>query len=166
MNEALASYFEGEKSAGLALAAIGLLMAGAAGAFLSLRAQPKAFAYTLLVWAALELAVGVGLYVKTDPQVARLASLLADQPAEFYESERPRMATVQRNFVVLEGVWLVVIIASAVLAVWQKAQPAVSGIALGMLVNTAVLLVFDIMAERRGSTYFDRISVSGPRSTP
>src|SRR5262245_4954675 len=100
MNEALTTYFAGEKNAGAVLAVIGLLMG--AGALLATRGLPKAFTYTLAVWALLELAIGVGLYLKTDPQVARLAALLANDAAAFYTTEQPRMATVQRNFVLLE----------------------------------------------------------------
>jgi hypothetical protein len=160
MNEALAAYFAGEKNAGAVLAVIGLAVG--AGALFSARSESKAFAYTLAVWAALELAIGIGLYLKTDPQVAKLGALLVNDAAAFYAAEQPRMATVQRNFVLLEGAWLVLITGSAALSVWQKANLTAAGIALGMLINTSLLLTFDIAAERRGSAYI--AALHGSRS--
>ena len=151
MHEALTTYFAGEKNAGAVLAAIGLVMGAAA--LMAARGQPKALAYTLAACAVLELAIGVGLYLKTDPQVARLSELLANDAAAFYAAEQPRMVTVQRNFVLLEGAWLVLITGSAVVAVWKKANPTASGIALGLLINTCLFLAFDVVAERRGSIY-------------
>jgi hypothetical protein len=164
MNEALATYFTGEKNAGAVLALIGLAMG--TGAFFSTRTPPKAFGYTIAVWALLELGIGVGLYLKTDPQVARLAGQLAGDAAAFYAAERPRMAAVQRNFVILECVWLAIIFCSAVIAVWKKGNPTASGVALGVLINTCLFLAFDIVAERRGSAYTAALNADRAQGTP
>jgi hypothetical protein len=151
VQDALMLYFEGEKSAGLFLAGLGV--AELAAAALLFRADLRSFAVTIGILALAECALGVGLYLRTDPQVGRLVSQLASEPARFYVDESARMARVQRNFVVIEYVEVVLIIASALIAITQRGRPALAGVALGVLISAAVLLAFDLVAERRGSAY-------------
>jgi hypothetical protein len=158
----LTAYFDGEKNAGLMLAAIGIAVLGAGSVLLPARWELRAFAMTLLVLGVVEIAIGVGLYLKTGPQVERLVSLLATDGAAFTASESPRMQIVQRNFVVLEAFWLVLMTASAAVALWQKRNPTWNGIALGVLINASVFLAFDIIAERRGNRYLAAL-VEGER---
>lgn len=68
------------------------------------------------------------------------------------------MSRVQRNFVVIEYVELVIIVATAVAAVLLKTRPGAAGVALGLLISAAVLLAFDIVAERRGTAYLAAIA--------
>ena len=159
MNDALTRYFDGEKNAGLFFAGIGLAVLVAAAVLFPER-EMRSFAITLLVFGLLELAVGAGLYLKTGPQVARLVEQLTRDGAAFYAAERPRMAIVQRNFVYLESLWLALIVSSAAVAVWQKRNVTLSGVALGILVSTAVVLAFDILADRRGEEYLNALSAS------
>jgi hypothetical protein len=121
----------------------------------------RAFAITLAVGGLLELAIGVGLYLKTGPQVAKLVGQLASDPAGFYAAERARMAIVQRNFVYLEFGWLALIGGCAAVAVWKKHAPVPSGVALGLLLTVVVILTFDIVAERRGALYLDALGRGG-----
>ena len=153
MNDALSRYFEGEKSAGLFLAAIGVVVLVAAAVLFPTRNELRPLAITLLVFGLLDVVVGLGLYLKTPAQVARLSVQLSSDGAAFYAAERPRMEIVQRNFVYLESLWLVLIVISAAVAVWQKQNATVSGIALAILISTAVFLAFDMIAERRGERY-------------
>jgi hypothetical protein len=68
MQDALTVYFDGEKYAGLLLAGIaGSVMIAAAIMFRS-GAGLRSFAVTLGVLALAEIALGVGLYVRTGPQ--------------------------------------------------------------------------------------------------
>jgi hypothetical protein len=68
MQDALTVYFDGEKYAGLLLAGIaGSVMIAAAIMFRS-SAGLRSFAVTLGVLALAEIALGVGLYVRTGPQ--------------------------------------------------------------------------------------------------
>jgi hypothetical protein len=153
MQNALTIYFQGEKNAGLCLAGIGLVGLAAAAVFFPARWNVRSFAITLGVLALVQLAIGVGLYLKTGPQVAALLSKLSSDSGAFYVDEGARMAKVQRNFVILEYAWIALIAASAVVAVALKARFRVTGIALALLVNFAIILTFDLIAERRGAVY-------------
>ena len=163
MQDAVMAYFDGEKNAGLVLTAIGVAVITAAGLLFHPKWGLRSFAVTLALFALLELAIGVGLYVRTGPQVsALLARMGSDAPAVAAEEEA-RMARIQRNFVVLQYTWLVVITVVALIAVTQKSRFWVSGIALGVLVNAALFLAFDLVAERRGAAYLAAIAERGGR---
>jgi hypothetical protein len=154
MHDALMLYFDGEKHAGLYLAAAGAVIIVFAAVLLR---PPRSFAVTLVVLAIAEIALGVGLYLRTGPQVSRLVAQLGSEPAHFHSEENVRMERVQRNFIIVEYVELSMIILSAILAVTQKNRPMIAGIALGLLIHTALLLAFDLIAERRGAVYLRSI---------
>ena len=153
LQEAAAVYFTGEKSAGLMLAAIALVFAIAAILLVRIGPALRPFGLTVGAVAVAEIALGVGLYLRTGPQVRRLDEQLRVAPAAFQADESARMARVQRNFVVIEYVELVLIIVAAVAAVALKTRPAVAGVALGFLVHGSLLLTFDSFAEHRGADY-------------
>jgi hypothetical protein len=163
MLDALHAYFDGEKYAGLLLAGISVAVLIAAAIMFRAGPSHRPFAATLGVFALIQIALGVGLYLRTGPQVAALVSQLgADAPA-FYSAEAARMDRVQRNFVIIEYVELVIIVAAAIVAIAEKTRPGLSGVALGFLISASVLLAFDVIAERRGAEYVAAIG-SGQRS--
>jgi hypothetical protein len=73
------------------------------------------------------------------------------------------MARVQRAFVVGEYVEVAVIVAGARAALALKHRVAVAGVALGLLLNAALLLAFDLAAERRGAASLAAIEGRAPR---
>ena len=144
---ALAAYFQGEKSAGLFVAGVGVVAIVAAALLFR---QMRAFSITMIVLALLELAIGVGLYLRTGPQVRRLEAQLASDEGGLRASESARMLRVQRNFRYIEyaEVAIIVVCALAALAMRHRA-----GVALALLIHAAIFLAFDITAEHRGAEY-------------
>jgi hypothetical protein len=157
MQDIVLAYFNGEKQAGLLLIAIGAI--GIAGAVLFFQARwgLRSLAITLGVLALAEITLGAGLYLRTDAQVNGLMAQLASDRGRFDSEERARMLRVQRTFVVIEFVELAVIVACAVIAITQKHRSGMTGVALGLLINGAFLLAFDLVAERRGAVYLAAI---------
>lgn len=68
--------FNGEKNAGLLLIGIGLVGIAAAAVFFQARWGLRSLAVTLGVLALAQIALGVGLYLRTDPQVKGLIAQL------------------------------------------------------------------------------------------
>jgi hypothetical protein len=152
MQDALTLYFNREKYAGLFLAgiAIGVMVA----AVIMLRTGPfRPFPVTMAIVALAEIGLGIGLYLRTGPQVRRLEEQLRLDAAAFHSAESSRMARVQRNFVVIEYAELIVIVVAAATAVLMKTRPGPAGVALGLAISASVLLAFDVYAERRGAEY-------------
>jgi hypothetical protein len=153
MHDALTMYFNGEKYAGLVLAGFAIFAIAVAVLLYRSGGDLRSFAMTLGIIALAEIALGVGLYARTGPQARGLEDQLRSDATVFYAEESTRMTRVQKNFVIIEYVELVVIIACALAAVALKAKPGPSGVALGLLINASVLLAFDVLAERRGADY-------------
>ncbi|MGH8029435.1 MAG: hypothetical protein ACREO3_05825 [Arenimonas sp.] len=159
------TYFNGEKNGGLVLVAIAIVGLAAAVTFWQPRWELRSFAVTLGILAVAELALGIGLYLRTDPQVANLLTQFGSNGAGIYSDEVARMVRVQRNFVVIQYVEVAIIIGGALVALLLKGRPWVAGIALGLLIHAAVLLAFDLVAERRGAVYLAAIK-AGQQASP
>jgi len=158
MHDALTVYFDGEKYAGLLLAGVAAVGLLAAVSIFRARMDLRSFAVTLAVLALAQIALGVGLYLRTGPQVSGLVEQFNADPAAFRSAEGTRMARVQRNFVIIEYVEAAIIVVCVFVAVTQKHRPVLAGVGLGLLIHGAVLLAFDVIAERRGSAYLAAIN--------
>jgi len=117
----------------------------------------RSFAVTLGVLALIEITIGVGLYLRTGPQVNGLVAQLGSDAARFFADDAARMARVQRNFVVVQFIEVAVIVLAAIPALALKNRFWIAGIVLGLLLNAALLLAFDLVAERRGAAYLAAI---------
>lgn len=147
-------YFEGERQAGLLVAVLGLL---ALGFSLWLRAQPhtfRAMLFPLGVVGLLQLGIGVGLALKTPPQVTAVVRGLTDTPTEARRVETARMARVQRNFRIVEVVEAVVVLAALAMVLGLRERPTLVAVGMGLLLQGAVMLAFDVFAEARGAVYY------------
>ena len=157
MQDALNAYFAGEEHAGLLLAGVGIATLALGAVFYQPRWGLRSFAVTLAVFALVEIAIGVALYLRTGPQVTSLLAQLGGDSARFFAEEGARMARVQRNFVVIQYIELVVVVTTAIAAISFRNRFALAGIALGLLCHAALLLAFDLIAERRGTIYLSEI---------
>lgn len=163
MQNELVTYFNGEKDGSLLLIGIGVLGLAAATLFMQERWGLRSFAVTLAVFALFEIGTGIGIYVRTGPQVGNLLAQLGSDAALFFSEEGTRMAKVQKTFFLVEYVEVVVIAIMAITAVAQKNRFWLAGIALGVLLNVTLLLAFDLAAERRSATYLGAIEVQANR---
>ena len=153
MNEAVVSYFTGEKYGGLLLIGVGAAAIAVAVVLLQPRWGLRSFAIPLAVVALLEIALGIGLYLRTGPQVSELLAQLGSDAPGFVTDESARMARVQRNFIVVQFIEVAIIVVAALVALTQKDRFWIAAVALAFLCHAAFLLVFDIVAERRGAEY-------------
>lgn len=147
-------YFAAEKQAAVFIGSLGVVAAIFA-AYLWLSANSfKAMAWPLLIIGLAQIAIGVGLFIRTDPQVARLQEGLEVNPQATVESEVARMTKVNRSFKVIEVIEVVVILAGIFLALFFRSRNlALASVGMGLLLQAAVLLVFDLFAEHRALVY-------------
>src|SRR5439155_22560596 len=102
MHDALLIYFTGEKNASVFLGALGVAVIAAAAVLARTRSDLRSCAATLGIVALIEIAIGVGLHLRTGPQVSRLTTQLPSDPARLHSDEAARIARVQRNFLVIQ----------------------------------------------------------------
>ena len=158
MQDALTLYFNGEKYAGLLLAGMAFAALVASAVMWRAGSPLRPFSTTVGFFALAEIALGGGLYLRTGPQVNRLDEQLRSDPQSFYSSEAARMRRVQRNFVIVEYVEVVIIVTAAIAALSLKSRSGPAGVALGLLINASVVFAFDVFAERRGAEYVSALA--------
>lgn len=147
-------YFTAEKQGAILIAGIGLISCIFA-AYLWLSASSfRAMAWPLIIIGAGQIAIGAGLLIRTDPQVARLQEGLRANPQVTVESELARMAKVNRSFKVIEATEVVVILVGVLLALFFRSRNlALASVGMGLFLQAAVLLAFDLFAEHRALIY-------------
>lgn len=158
MNVELLRYFHAEERAAALFVGLGAA-ALALAAWFFVGAHPLRPALWPLAGIGLvQLAVGATVYFRTERQVRDLISRLNSDPAAFRALEAGRMTTVQRTFVLLR--WLeLILIALGLLLVLFGAEwaPWAHGVGWGLLVQSVVTFACDHFAERRGAEYLAAI---------
>ncbi|POY34766.1 hypothetical protein C3K47_18710 [Solitalea longa] len=154
------SYFEAEKSATFIIMIIGLLAVITAIVFFFLKT--KLFVGTaipLLVFGAIEVAIGYTVYAQTDKQTSDVIYSFDMNPDYLKNKELPRIQKVNSNFKVIMYVEIGLLLLSLVL-VWlnYSKQNFWLGIGLGLLLQGLILFVFDQIAERRARIYTEKLT--------
>lgn len=166
MRDVILEYFAGERNAGLLVALIGALALVAAIVLFQPRWELRPLAIALGALGLLELTVGLGLVLRTGPQVEQLLALLGSDPARLHADESTRMTRVQANFTILQYAWVALIALATLAACTQKGRPVVWSASLGVLVHAAFFLAFDQIAERRGAVYLKALTDGSATHAP
>lgn len=157
MHAALITYFAGEKRESLLF----LLVGGAAialSAYFWMTSNPqRAMGYPLVAVALIQLVVGWTVYARTDRQVRDLHTLLARNPGAYVGEEIPRMMKVQRSFQIYKWIEILLLSAGAVGMLLSRGRPTLHAVSLGLALQSSLMLVFDVVAERRADVYVEQI---------
>jgi hypothetical protein len=150
----LLGYFTAEKHGAVLIGAFGIISAGFAAYLWFTHSPFRAMAWPLLIIGAGQLALGAGLLIRTDSQVARLQAGLRFSPQVTVQSELARMKRVNRSFKVIEAVEVLLLLAGLFLALALGSRHlAWAAVGMGLLVQAAITLVFDLFAEHRALVY-------------
>lgn len=157
MLDTLTAYFHGEKQGAIALMILGGAALTAAIVLVATRSDYRAMAIPLGLIALLQIAIGIGLYARTDPQVASLVGqATADAPA-MIAAELARMTKVMASFGVIKIIELVIFAIGVGLTYAFAHRPAIHAIGIGLIIQAAVMLAFDLTAERRAAPYVEAL---------
>lgn len=154
--DALHTYFDGERQAGLGAALLGLIACGFSAWLWSTTSAFRAMLVPVALIGLIQLGIGVGLWVKTPAQVAALEAGLAQPEAAARtarSTELVRMERVMKNFLVIKAVELLLIAVGVGLIFGLRQRGWAVGVGMGLLVQAAVMLAFDVFAEARGEPY-------------
>jgi hypothetical protein len=153
--EPLLRYFDGEKQAGSLAILLGALSIAFAG-WLFRGASPfRAMLVPLVIFGLIQVGVGIGLHARTPAQVAALEAGLRGDFTKERAGEIERMRRVQRNFGTLKIAWIVILMAGVSLVMGMARRPVAVGVGMALAIHAAVMLAFDVFAERRGSAYLE-----------
>jgi hypothetical protein len=159
MDERIYTYFQGEKQAGAAFAALGAIALLLSLALWRGRGDLRGMVYPLVLFGLVQIGVGGGLLLRTDAQVAGLVEQYQRAPAAFRESELERMKKVQRSFQLIKAAELVLLATGAGLAFGVRSNRFWSAVGLGLVAQMAVMLAFDLLAEKRGKAYLEQLEI-------
>lgn len=169
MRDDMHRYYTGEKRGGLWLLSIGAPSIAAGTGLLFHEGEfYRGLAYPLLVLGAAELIGGVAFYLNTNRRVPRFEKQLAIDPRAYRDSESARMLRVGRELRLLEGVEIAFIIAGATMTsigALEK-RDLLAGIGTGVMIQSAVLFIYDQLAARRAQRYGESLTRFGIGITP
>jgi hypothetical protein len=159
MQQAMQAYFEGERAEAVLIFMMGVAAIGLSLVLLSRYGGPliRGLTIPLMLVGLIQLVVGGTVFTRTPAQAAALSQQLKSAPQAYRAAETARMATVMKSFTtykIIEVVFIVV----GLLGTLFVTQSLWLGIAMGMLVQGAVMLPLDIVAEGRGRDYLAAIA--------
>lgn len=149
-------YFEGEKLQCTLGIIISVLSISLSLYFLS-QQKPllNGTAYSFLPFSVLLLAICIGIVARTPKDIKRVTEAYQTAPQNMLKDELPRMERVMNNFTIIKKVEMVLFLAGLLLAVFFWKNDLVKGIAIGLMVQCAMLYLFDYTASKRGKAYFE-----------
>jgi hypothetical protein len=151
----LTAYFTAEKHGGLLLVALAAASVALAIYLFATKSPFSAMAWPVLVLGGIELVIGLTVAARSPAQLAEIAAGLDAKRTVTITTEIERMARVNGTFDVITKVEIALIVLSLVFVVVQPAPATLGSLGLGILLQSAVLLVFDTFAHHRAIHYVE-----------
>lgn len=113
--------------------------------------------WPLAAVALIQLAVGGVILLRTPAQAAELEAQLAAQPLAFKEAETLRLTRVLDAFRFYKLVEIALLLVAIGLALFLPHNDIARGWALGLLLQSSLMLAADLVAEQRAEFYLDAL---------
>lgn len=158
MSSFITNYFRGEKRESYLFISAGFvfLVLGYYGYFVSESAFHNGASIPFALIAIIQIIVGSNIAYRTDAQVRNLLDLFSKDFNAFETAEQSRMAGVMQNFTWIKRIELGLFLLGLVLlilAVGGKISTIMLGVGVGLVIQCALMLVFDLFAELRAREY-------------
>ncbi|MEJ7626410.1 MAG: hypothetical protein WKF35_06085 [Ferruginibacter sp.] len=149
------NYFKAEKLESAIFVVVGIIAVVISIYFLVKLQQPyyNGMAYALIAIALLQLTVGASVYLRSDKDIARVNQMIASNPDQISTIEKPGMEVVMKKFVLYRWIEIAQIITGIILFFSFQHGSSWKGLGLGMMITGGLMLLFDLVAEKRGHTY-------------
>ena len=151
----LTAYFTAEKHGGVLLIALAVASLALAGYLFATKSVFGAMAWPVLVLGGIELVIGLTIATRTAAQVAELEAGLQANRNVTITAEVERMARVNGTFEAIKKVEVALIAIGLVFALVRPAPATLGAVGLGIVLQCAVLLVFDTFAHHRAIHYVE-----------
>jgi hypothetical protein len=151
-------YFIAEKQESLLFLGIGIaaIIIALLGLFIWKTQFWKGASIPLVVIAVLQIIVGFTVYNRSDADRIRVVYELTMNPDDLKEKELPRMEKVNKNFVLYRYVEIALLLAGIVVAVLYRSnmdKQFLFGLAIALIIQSALMLGADYFAEKRALMY-------------
>jgi len=149
-------YFRSERLESLFFIAVGLVAIIVAGYFFIIIKEPfySGAAYSLILIAFIQVVVGTCVYIRSPKDIERVQQFIQSDVSKIASEEIPRMNTVMKNFQLYKYVELLLIVVGFFLFAFID-NPLLCGIGMGLVIQSSLMLILDLIAVSRGSAYMD-----------
>jgi hypothetical protein len=151
----LTAYFTAEKHGGVLLMALAAASLALAGYLFATKSAFSAMAWPVLVLGGIELVIGLTVATRTSAQIAELEAGLQATRNVTLTVEIERMARIDATFEAIKKVEVALIAIGLVFALVRPAPHTLGAVGLGIVLQCAVLLVFDTFAHHRAVHYVE-----------
>lgn len=157
MHVALITYFSAEKRESLLFLLVGVAAIAASVVLWRTGSPYRGMGYPLAAIALIQLVVGSTVHFRTDNQVRDLHQRLATDPPAYAAAELSRMTTVRRSFTIYKGIEIALLAAGIAGTFLFRDRQTLYAASIGLIVQSPLMLVLDLFAERRADVYMGRI---------
>ena len=156
-DDILLRYFTAEKHESLLFLAVGMAALIASWLLYRHTTRYRGMIAPLVAIAAIQIVVGGTVFLRTDMQVAELQRKRIVAPAPFKAEEGRRMTGVMRNFELYKAIEAALLCLGIALAALLRRRAYWHAFGLGLTLQSAFMLVLDLLAESRGQGYLDAV---------
>ncbi len=148
------SYFNDEKLQ-CSIGAIVSIIFIATSAFFLFQQKPflKGIAYSTIPLSILLLSICMGVIARTSKDIARVSTFQKEMPESIHIEEIPRMEKVMNSFIIIKKVEIIIFLVGLILTFLFWRSELIKGVAIGLVIMSISLYIFDSIAESRGERY-------------
>jgi len=159
MSEQIVKYFSAEKSESLLFMVVGLIAVFVSVYFFfqSKDVFYKGMIIPLVLIGLIQLVVGSTVFFRSDKDITKAETYLAESKEILKQQELPRMEEVMKNFQFYKWTEIGFIVAGIILLLVFTSFNYWKGLGLAMLIQGVFMLALDMFAEKRGADYIDWI---------
>lgn len=162
MQQEISAYFLAEKYESLIFVSIGAL-ALAVSVWLwmsnnSFATTFKAMSYPLVAVGIIQIIVGSSVYLRSDVQIATFTKQVVSAPQAYKADEIKRMAIVNKNFTIYKWVEVALLLCGIIVTFVVSRNSSWYAFAIGLILQSSLMLVADLFAEHRAYHYLDSIN--------
>jgi hypothetical protein len=157
MHSQLLKYFLAEKHESLLFMLISVAAIVTAIFLFKTNSEYKGMAYPLIAIALIQLVVGGTVYFRTYGQIKNLAEQLKTNPSAYKADELARMQTVNNSFKIYKAIEIVLLLAGILMTLAFRQNQLLCAIAVGVIIQSSIMLVLDLFAEKRAEEYARQI---------
>jgi hypothetical protein len=149
----VSNYFDAEKQGAMLLLVIGVVSVTVGTVLLAARHSFAGAGVPFIALGLLAVGIGSGVWARTDHQVRLLGVQMREAPAVALRTEVPRMQRVRRSFLAAQIFEMTLLVAGVAVAYLYRNHEFGFAFGVGLIAQSAFLLLFDLIADRRAAHY-------------
>ncbi|NOT37237.1 MAG: hypothetical protein HOP11_07645 [Saprospiraceae bacterium] len=155
--DAITKYFTAERNESILFLLAGLLAVVCSIYFLIKLNKDfySGLSYSLVSIAIIQWIVGASIYIRSPKDIERVQDYCKHDKTQIQLVELPRMEKVMKSFQLYKFIEISLLLIGLFLFFYFPSESLWKGFGLGLLIQSALMLILDFFAERRGKEYIN-----------